>query len=154
MTLTKFMARSTWVAHAFEWEKLLKCHLKGKASKKLANGQNIDYSEKRKRPKGFICPCTGVKYHNIQTCLLVYAADSGERLQDHWSSGFNMVSLITRSASVDPKENVIMRLTCIRFYMVLVLFSSARFRIGILIVSVPDLSTPIAHAIYKEFFQL
>ena len=56
MTLTKFMARSTWVAHAFEWEKLLKCHLKGKASKKLANGQNIDYSEKRKRPKGFICP--------------------------------------------------------------------------------------------------
>ena len=30
MTLTKFMARSTWVAHAFEWEKLLKCHLKGK----------------------------------------------------------------------------------------------------------------------------
>ena len=81
------MARSTWVAHAFEWEKLLKCHLKGKASKKLANGQNIDYSAKRKRPKGFICPCTGVKYHNIQTCLLVYAADSGERLQDHWSSG-------------------------------------------------------------------
>ena len=87
MTLTKFMARSTWVAHAFEWEKLLKCHLKGKASMKLANGQNIDYSEKRKRPKGFICPSTGVKYHIIQTCLLVYAADSGERLQDHWSSG-------------------------------------------------------------------
>ena len=88
MTLTKFMARSTWVAHAFGWEKLLKCHMKGKASKKLTNGQNIDYSEKRKWPKGFICPCTGVKYHNIQTCLLVYAADSGERLQDHWSSGF------------------------------------------------------------------
>ena len=90
MTLTKFMARSIWVAHAFEWEKLLKWHLKGKASKKLANGQNIDYSEKRKRPKGFVCPCTGVKYHNIQTCLLVYAADSGERLQDHWSSGLNI----------------------------------------------------------------
>ena len=71
--------------------KLLKCHLKGKASKKLANGQNIDYSEKRKWPKGFICPCTGVKYHNIQTCLLVYAADSGERLQDHWSSGISTV---------------------------------------------------------------
>ena len=92
MTLTKFMARSTGVAHAFEWEKLLKCHLKGKTSKKLANGQNIDYSEKRKWPKGFICPCTGVKYHNIQTCLLVYAADSGERLQDHWSSGLSFFS--------------------------------------------------------------
>ena len=24
MTLTQFIARSTWVAHAFEWEKLLK----------------------------------------------------------------------------------------------------------------------------------
>ena len=91
ITLTKFMARSTWVAHAFEWEKVLKCHLKGKASKKLANGQNIDYSEKRKRPKGFICPCTGVKYHNIQTCLLIYAADSGKRLQDHWSSGVSFL---------------------------------------------------------------
>ena len=68
--------------------KTLKCHMKGKASKKLANGQNIDYSEKRKRPKGFICPCAGVKCHNIQTCLLVYAADSGEHLQDHWSSGY------------------------------------------------------------------
>ena len=92
MTLTKFMARSIWVAHAFEWEKLLKCHLKGKASKKLANGQNIDYSEKRKRPNGFICLSTGVKYHNMQTCLLVYAADSGEHLQDHWSSGLNLGS--------------------------------------------------------------
>ena len=41
-------------------KKLLKCHLKGKASKKLANGQNIDYSEKRKQPKGFICPALGL----------------------------------------------------------------------------------------------
>ena len=80
MTLTQFLARSTWFAHAFEREKLLKCHLKGKASRKLANGQKIDYSEKRKWPKGFICPCTGVKYHNIagvkyhniQTCLLAH----------------------------------------------------------------------------------
>ena len=54
MTLTKFMARSTWVAYAFEWGKLLKCHLKGKASRKLANGQTIDCSEKRKWPKSFM----------------------------------------------------------------------------------------------------
>ena len=74
MTLTKFLAMSTWVAYAFEWGKLLKCHLKGKARRKLGNGQNIDYSEKRKWPKGVICPCTGVKYHTFQTCLLVYAA--------------------------------------------------------------------------------
>ena len=70
MTLTKFMARSSWIAYAFELGKLLKCHLKGKASRKLANGQNIEDSEKRKWPKGFICPCTGIKYHNIHTCLL------------------------------------------------------------------------------------
>ena len=75
MTLTKFMARSTWVAYASELGKLLKCHLKEKANRKLANGQNIGDFEKRKWPKGFFCPCTGVKYHNIQTCLLVYAAD-------------------------------------------------------------------------------
>ena len=27
MTLTFFMARSTWVTHAFEWGKIGKCHL-------------------------------------------------------------------------------------------------------------------------------
>ena len=113
MTLTKFMARSTWVAHAFEWEKLLKCHLKGKASKKLANGQNIDYSEKRKRPKGFICPCTGVKYHNIQTCLLVYAADSGERLQDHWSSGFQFFAALFTTFGLQ-KDDMVIFFLCFR----------------------------------------
>ena len=41
MTLTKFMARSTWVAYALELGKLLKCHLKEKANRKLTNGQNI-----------------------------------------------------------------------------------------------------------------
>ena len=60
MTLTKFMTRSTWVAYVFEWGKLLKCHLKGKASRKLANGQNIDYSEKRKWPEGVIYPELGL----------------------------------------------------------------------------------------------
>ena len=140
MTLTKFMARSTWVA--FEWEKLLKCHLKGKASKKLANGQNIDYSEKRKWPKGFICPCTGVKYHNIQTCLLVYAADSGERLQDHWSSGL-FISVETghlvtstqeqSSAIADVKEisccgiNCLLSFDCYSFYIFLLIWVSDTF---------------------------
>ena len=74
MTLTYFKARSTWVAYAFEWGKLLKCHLKRKTCRKLANGQNIDYSQKI-WPKSFLCPCTGAKYHNIQLCLLVYVAD-------------------------------------------------------------------------------
>ena len=70
MTLTQFMARSTWVDHAFKWGKLLKCHLKGNASRKLANGQNIDYSEKKKRTTGGgLPPPPGnihVYYKNIQ----------------------------------------------------------------------------------------
>ena len=49
MTLTQYMARSKRAAHAFEWEKVLKCHLKEKPNRKLANGQNIDYSEKKKK---------------------------------------------------------------------------------------------------------
>ena len=49
MNLTYFTARSTCVAYAFEWGKLLKYHLKGKETCwKLANGQNIDCSEKKK----------------------------------------------------------------------------------------------------------
>ena len=56
MTLTNILARSTWVAYAFEWGKLLKCHLKGKASRKSANGQNIDYSEKKKKAQGLHLP--------------------------------------------------------------------------------------------------
>ena len=56
MTLTKFMARPTWVACAFELGKLLKCHLKGKASRKLANGQNIEDSKKKKMPQGLHLP--------------------------------------------------------------------------------------------------
>ena len=40
MTLTYLTARSTLVAHAFEWGKL-KCHFKGKTCSKLANGLNF-----------------------------------------------------------------------------------------------------------------
>ena len=41
MTLTCYMTRSTYVTHAFEWEKLFKCHLKGKTFRKWANGLKI-----------------------------------------------------------------------------------------------------------------
>ena len=37
MTLTYFKAMSIWLAYAFEWGKLLKCHFKGKMCRKLAN---------------------------------------------------------------------------------------------------------------------
>ena len=86
MTLTQFIARSTWVAHAFEWEKLLKCHLKGKANRKLANGQNIDYSEKRKWASS--APALGFNTIIFKHVYWYMQQISGERLQDHWSSGF------------------------------------------------------------------
>ena len=87
MTLTQFMARSTWVAHAFEWEKLLKCHLKGKTSRKLANGQNIDYSKKENGPRASSAPTLGLNTIIFKHVYWYMQQISGERLQDHWSSG-------------------------------------------------------------------
>ena len=73
-------------------KKLLKCHLKGKTYRKLANGvngQDIDYSEERKNgARASAAPLLGLfsiifKHVYIQQI-------SGERLQDCWSSGFEM----------------------------------------------------------------
>ena len=95
MTLTKFMARSTWVACASEFGKLLKCHLKEKANRKLANGQNIEDSEKRKWPKGLSSPALELNTIIFKHVYWYMQLISGERLQDHWSSGyvFPIVSL-------------------------------------------------------------
>ena len=88
MTLTKFMARSAWVACASELGKLLKCHLKEKANRKLANGQNIEDSEKRKWPKGLSAPALELNTIIFKHVYWYMQLISGERLQDHWSSGF------------------------------------------------------------------
>ena len=115
MTLTKFMARSTWVAHAFEWEKLLKCHLKGKARRKFANHEMdriLIILKKEIGPRASSVPALGLNtiifkhvywymqqtqvsvYRTIGPLVLkhvywyTYMQISGERLQDHWSSGF------------------------------------------------------------------
>ena len=55
MTLISFTARSTKVAHAFEWGKLSIGHLKVKFLLKWANGQKICDSEKH-GPPGEVCP--------------------------------------------------------------------------------------------------
>ena len=52
ITLTYFTARSTQVAHAFEWGKLSKCHLKKNALWKWANGLKIYDSKKELDPRG------------------------------------------------------------------------------------------------------
>ena len=88
MTLTQFMARSTWVARAFEWGKLLKCPLKGKTSRKLVNGQNIDYSEKENGPRASSAPALELNTIIFKHVYWYMQQISVERLQDHWSSGF------------------------------------------------------------------
>ena len=73
MTLTYFTARSFWVAHAFEWGKIVKCHLKGKTCSKLANGLNF-YDLKKKLTPGFALPWGNIHvyYHSSQISLFVY----------------------------------------------------------------------------------
>ena len=84
------MARSTWVAHEFEWEKLLKCQLKGKASRKLAMDRILIILKKENGPRASSALTLG-----LNTIILKHVfwytymqQISGERLQDHWSSGF------------------------------------------------------------------
>ena len=96
MTLTKFMARSTWVACASELGKLLKCHLKEKANRKLANGQNIEDSEKRKWPKGLSAPALELNTIIFKHVYWYMQLISGERLQDHWSSGLKECHNLSR----------------------------------------------------------
>ena len=96
MTLTKFMARSTWVACASELGKLLKCHLKEKANRKLANGQNIEDSEKRKWPKGLSAPALELNTIIFKHVYWYMQLISGERLQDHWSSGIPILLKLYR----------------------------------------------------------
>ena len=92
MTLTKFMARSTWVPYAFEFGKLLKCHLKGKASRKLANGQNK--KKKENGPRAASAPALELNTIIFKHVYWYMQQISGERLQDHWSSGFNICCLV------------------------------------------------------------
>ena len=98
MTLTYFTARSTYVAHACKWGKLLQCHLKCKTCSKLANGLNL-YDLKKKLtpevaltlPRGYI----HVYYHSSYKQVYWYISQvSGERLQDHWSSGYTYFLII------------------------------------------------------------
>ena len=104
MTLTKFMARSTWVACASELGKLLKCHLKEKAHRKLANGQNIEDSEKRKWPKGLSAPALELNTIIFKHVYWYMQLISGERLQDHWSSGYDIVFITCRPCQKEGRR--------------------------------------------------
>ena len=74
MTLTQFMARSTCVAHAFEWGKTVKISFEGKSA-----------------------PALGLNAIILKHVYWYMQQISGERLHDHWSSGvfFNAYGLMT-----------------------------------------------------------
>ena len=61
--------------------------MKEKASRKLANGQNIDYSEKENGPRASYAPALGLNAIIFKHVYRYMQQISGERLQDHWSSG-------------------------------------------------------------------
>ena len=74
MTLAYFKASSTRVVYTFELGKLLNCHLKGKSAGNLQMDRRLIILKKKEEKKMAEMLCTGAKYQ-IQTCLLVYAAD-------------------------------------------------------------------------------
>ena len=61
--------------------------MKEKASRKLANGQNIDYSEKENGQRASSAPALGLNTIIFKHVYWYMQQTSGERLQDHWSSG-------------------------------------------------------------------
>ena len=63
MTLTKFMARSTWVAHAFEWEKIVKMSFEGKSQQEPRNWQMdriLIILKKENGPRASSAPALGL----------------------------------------------------------------------------------------------
>ena len=70
----------------------------------MANGQNIDYSEKENGPRASSAPALGLNTIIFKHVYWYMLQISGERLQDHWSSGF----LLSLSALVSfgSKRNI------------------------------------------------
>ena len=83
LTLTYFRAMSTWVAYAFEWVNLLKCQ----NLQKLANGQDIDYSEEKNFHRASSASLLGLFSITFTHVYWYIQHIAGERLQDNWSSG-------------------------------------------------------------------
>ena len=66
----------------------VKMSFEGKSHRKLANGQNIDYSEKENGPRASSAPALGLNTIIFKHVYWYMQQISGERLQDHWSSGY------------------------------------------------------------------
>ena len=61
----------------------------GKSQQEIGHyGQNIDYSEKENGPRASSAPALGLNTIIFKHVYWYMLQISGERLQDHWSSGF------------------------------------------------------------------
>ena len=64
----------------------------------MANGQNIDYSEKENGPRASSAPALGLNTIIFKHVYWYMLQISGERLQDHWSSGLHVTIVNSESA--------------------------------------------------------
>ena len=85
--------------------------MKEKASRKLANGQNIDYSEKENGPRASSAPALGLNTILFKHVYWYMQQISGERLQDHWSSGVGLTIYRSASRTFLPKGLAFIDLT-------------------------------------------
>ena len=60
----------------------------------MANGQNIDYSEKGNGPRASSAPALGLNTIIFKHVYWYMQQISGERLQDHWSSGLQFLRFL------------------------------------------------------------
>ena len=83
------MARSTWVAYAFEWGKTVKMPFEGEF--KPAGNWQMDrimiILKKENGPRASSAPALGLNTIILKHVYWYMQQISGERLQDHWSSG-------------------------------------------------------------------
>ena len=67
----------------------VKMSFEGKSQQEIGHyGQNIDYSEKENGPRASSAPALGLNTIIFKHVYWYMLQISGERLQDHWSSGY------------------------------------------------------------------
>ena len=65
----------------------VKMSFEGKSQQEIGKWPNIDYSEKENGPRASSAPALGLNTIILKHVYWYMQQISGERLQDHWSSG-------------------------------------------------------------------
>ena len=72
----------------------VKMSFEGKSQQEIGKWTNIDYSEKENGPRASSAPALGLNTIIFKHVYWYMQQNSGERLQDHWSSGFSMGKIL------------------------------------------------------------